>query len=220
MDDGLARDKILKVVATTPAKMTPLALTKTISREYGFDRKHISSLMKELVALGNLVYTYEHGCTFLEVSFNRPIRISEHVVLKPPEHHYQSQTGDAVVAIQPGASFGAGRHPTTRLAIKGLDYVLGQLVKPQQEFRGSVLDVGTGSGVLVMTSVLLGVSKGLGLDIDACALAEARANVEINQLKSRIEISNQPLEDIDEQFSMVVANLRYPSLKKIGFDAS
>lgn len=215
MDDGRLRDKIIEVITTTPAKVTPRVLIKAISQEYGFDPSRINSMLKELVATGDLVYTYEHGCSFMEMSFNKPMRISENVVLKPPEHFFQPQSGDVVVKIKPGASFGAGRHPTTRLAIRGLDYAIGLPVIASHEQIESVLDIGTGTGVLVITAVLLGIAQGLGVDIDGCALAEARANVDVNQLKDRIEISNQPIEEIDQPFSLVVANLRFPTLKNL-----
>jgi ribosomal protein L11 methylase PrmA len=56
---------------------------------------------------------------------------------------------------------------------------------------------------------------GLGIDIDSCARVEAAANVTINGLEDRVMISGQSLETIDQRFSMVLANLRYPSLIKL-----
>ena len=215
MDDGLLRDKILELVATTPAKMTPQALKATLSSDFGFDRNLINTKIRELISTGDLVYTYEHGCSFLEISFNKPMRISKHVVLKPPEHHFEPRAGDVVVNIKPGASFGAGRHPTTRLAVRGIDYALGLPVAASHKHNNSVLDIGTGTGVLVITAVLMGVERGLGIDIDDCALAEASANVDINKLTGRIQISGQSIEDIDQRFSLIVANLRYPTLKQL-----
>ena len=79
----------------------------------------------------------------------------------------------------------------------------------------TVLDIGTGSGVLILTAVLGGMDGGMGIDIDSCARVEAAANVKINGLEDRIMISGQALETIDQRFSMVLANLRYPSLKKL-----
>jgi len=56
---------------------------------------------------------------------------------------------------------------------------------------------------------------GMGIDIDSCARVEAAANVRINGLEDRVRISGQSLETIDQRFSMVLANLRYPSLIKL-----
>jgi ribosomal protein L11 methyltransferase len=79
----------------------------------------------------------------------------------------------------------------------------------------TVLDIGTGSGVLILTAVLGGMNEGIGIDIDSCARVEAAANVKINGLEDRIMISGQAVETIDQQFTMVMANLRYPSLIKL-----
>jgi ribosomal protein L11 methyltransferase len=76
-----------------------------------------------------------------------------------------------------------------------------------------VLDIGTGSGILAIAAVGLGVKKGLGLDIDPCAIAEARDNIALNHLQDRLVISDRKINAIDQIFSMVIANLRYPSLK-------
>jgi ribosomal protein L11 methyltransferase len=133
----------------------------------------------------------------------------------PPGHPYRCKPKDVLVQIKPGASFGIGRHPSTRLAIKGIEFVLlgDQAVDRRKD--SFVLDIGTGSGVLILAAVLGGMGGGLGIDIDSCARVEATANVKINGLEDRIRISGQSLETLDQRFSMVLANLRYPSLKRL-----
>jgi ribosomal protein L11 methyltransferase len=69
--------------------------------------------------------------------------------------------------------------------------------------------------VLILTAVLGGMDGGLGIDIDSCARAEAAVNVKNNGLEDRITISGQSLDTIDQRFTMVLANLRYPSLKRL-----
>ncbi len=76
------------------------------------------------------------------------------------------------------------------------------------------MDIGTGSGILVLTAVELGIHKGLGIDIDPSARSEAKENILLNCLEDRIEISNRCLETIDGSFYLVTANLRYPTSKK------
>jgi ribosomal protein L11 methyltransferase len=115
------------------------------------------------------------------------------------------------VRLAAGAAFGAGRHPTTRLALRGIDFAL----KPGTgHVRGGsrVLDVGTGTGVLAIAAVALGMAGGLGIDHDPCAIAEARHNLRLNGMEDRLVISDQTLVDIDESFALVAANLRTPSL--------
>ena len=209
--------EILKFVSTTPSRLTPPALEKALSKNTHLHRKEIKTLIKELVDRGELTYTYEFGSTFLEMSFNKPIRISNSVVIKPPGHHYRSESQEVVLKIKPGASFGDGRHPTTRLAVRGIEHVVKKCETdlPSLEQKRNVLDIGTGSGILVLAAVKLGMSSGVGIDIDPCARAEARENILINDLTPWIEISDQYLETIDESYFLVTANLRLPTLKKI-----
>jgi len=205
----------LDIVANSAAKISPVDLEKRLFAEYKLNKRQIKSVIRNLVADGKLAYTYEFGRTFLERSFAGPVRVSKHVVLLPPDHSYSAKPDEVAVTIKPGASFGAGNHPTTRLAIKGIDFVmLGNQSAPQiSDFR--VLDIGTGSGVLLITAVLCGMQNGLGIDIDACARVEAAANVRINGLADRVTISGQSLERIRQRFSVILANLRFPSLKKM-----
>jgi len=206
---------LLKMVASSPSRLTPPALEKIISENTHLEKREIKALVKDLVARGELAYTYEFGSTFLEISFNRPIRISNSVVIKPPGHQYRPESGDVVLKIKPGASFGDGRHPTTRLAIRGIEYVLKEFKLGATADQSSVLDIGTGSGILVLTAIRMGIHRGVGIDIDPAARFEARENVSINRLEDRIEISDQNLESIEGSFYLVTANLRYPTLKKI-----
>jgi ribosomal protein L11 methyltransferase len=214
-DAQTIRDDVIAVIASSPTKISPSALEKQISARYGFSKKQIKTVIRDLVSAGEFTYTYDFGSSFLERSFAKPVRISKHVVLKPPDLCYRPEPGDVVAKIKPGASFGAGRHPTTRLAINGIEWVLkqGHLTDPKR--NNSVLDIGTGTGVLVITAVLCGIKKGIGIDIEPCARAEAAENVSINGLEDRIMISGQAAENMDQRFSMITANLRYPSLKKL-----
>ncbi|MEJ2170481.1 MAG: 50S ribosomal protein L11 methyltransferase [Desulfobacterales bacterium] len=202
-------------IASSSAKITPSALTNILSEKYRLAGKQIRAILRKLISDGELAYTYHYGSTYLELSFNRPRKVSQFVVLHPPGHSYQPAPHEVVVQIQAGASFGDGRHPTTRLAIRGIEMVLRQHRTGGNFSCAEVLDVGCGSGVLVIVAVCLGAAAGLGIDNDACALAEARHNVRLNALDNRIEISGRPLEKIRGRFRMVTANLRYPSLRRL-----
>jgi len=216
LDDMINVQKhLLRMVSEATSRVTPPVLEKSLAGNFGLTKKEVKAVIRELVAEGELAYTYEFGTTFLEISFNRPVRVSSHLVLKPPEHHYQPETGDVVIAIKPGAAFGDGRHPTSRLAVRGIEYVLKDYRPDWAADQNRVLDIGTGSGILVIAAVLMGIAQGLGIDIDPSARAEARENVSLNRLKDLIAISNQSLETIDGAFNLVTANLRYPTLKTV-----
>ena len=209
------RENALSIVANSTAKITPVAFEKRLLEEYALNKSQIKSVIRDLVAGGELTYTYEYGSTYLEQSFARPVRVSKHIVLQPPGHHHGADPKDVVVKIKPGASFGAGNHPTTRLALRGIEFVLlGDQVLDKSNYD-SVLDIGTGSGVLLITAILCGMQTGLGVDVDACARVEAAENVRINALEDRVVVSGQSFAGIRQRFSVILANLRFPSLKKM-----
>ena len=214
-DLAAIRGYTLRTIVDSPIRITPSALEKMLIDTFGMDRTQFKSVVRGLVADGELTYTYEYGSTYLERSFAKPVRIAKHIVLQPPGHHYCANPSDVVVSIKPGVSFGAGNHPTTRLAIKGIEFVLLGDQLFDKRHHTSVLDIGTGSGVLLITAMLCGMQSGLGVDTDACARVEAAENVRINTLEDRVAISGQPLADIRQRFSIILANLRFPSLKNM-----
>jgi ribosomal protein L11 methyltransferase len=215
MDHELIQKEIIKYVAASTARLTPQYLEKTLLQTYGLDKPSAKAVLKELVARGELEYTYEFGNTYLVPAFNKPVRISDHVVVRPPGHRYRPPTDDVVIQIKPGAAFGGGRHPTTRLSVKAIEFLLNDVRPDWLNENCSVLDIGTGSGILAIAAVCLGVKKGLGIDIDPCAIAEAGENLNLNHLQDRLVISDRKIQDIDSSYSLVIANLRYPSLKNL-----
>ena len=142
------------------------------------------------------------------------MRIARRVLVKPPANCYREQPGDIVVALAAGSAFGSGEHPTTRLATQAIEYILKghDAVGRRGKGTSAVLDVGTGSGVLVIAAVKLGIEQGLGIDTDPCARSEARENVRLNRLQDRISISDQAAASLSGPFCLITANLRYPSL--------
>ena len=178
-------------------------------------RQSVRAAIHDLVAEGELAYTHEHGRTFLEPSFDRAVRVGRRILLAPPDRAVSSETNDLLIRVRPGVSFGAGRHPTTRLALRAIEAAVNSFKKSEEITAGRVLDIGTGSGVLAIAAVKLGFSGGIGLDIDPCALAEARENVRLNGLEGRIDVSDRAVESIAQRFTLVAANLRLPTLVKL-----
>lgn len=207
------QQSVLETLRDADTRLTLLDIEKRLSRYCRDDRSAVRSAIKELVDQRELMYVSDFGHTFIETSIHKPIRITAAIVLKPWECTFEKNAGDIVVSLCCGTSFGSGRHPTTRLCLKGLEYLQ---LNDSDLWRGektSVMDIGTGSGVLIITALKMGIASGIGLDIDPCAIAEARGNAAHNGLSERITISSKPFETYKDSFSLIMANLRLPTLK-------
>ena len=209
------RKALQQFVAQGPARQTLPELEKRLVRELGCTKTDVRAAVRNLVQDRCLVYTYRYGCSFLELSYDRPVRVSSRVVLKPPALSYQPRAGDIVVTLQAGIAFGSGEHATTRLAISALEEALARPLPAPGPAGLKALDIGTGSGVLAISAVLMGMGSAVGVDIDPCARAEARANVALNRLEAQVMVPEAGLEAIDTTFAMVMANLRYPTLRRL-----
>lgn len=210
----IIRRQIIQAIADHANKITSRDLEKKILQQVSVGKRDFQIALKALIAEGELAYTYLYGCTFIEKSFNRPVRVGSRVILCPPERHPVLNESDIAVILRPGASFGCGQHPTTRLAIQGIEYALTTLgvcngVSP------TLLDIGTGSGVLAICALKLGIHLATGIDMDPCAIAEALENARINGLAKRFKILDLPAEKINGQFHLITANLRYPTLMRL-----
>jgi len=108
--------------------------------------------------------------------------------------------GKQVLYIEPKMAFGTGDHPTTRLCLEEIDAFCSAFP------HASVLDVGTGTGILGMAACKLGARYALGTDNDALALEYARENLALNRI-SNMRLSGAELSHIEENFELVVANI-------------
>ena len=204
---------ILKLISDAPGRLAVDTVIQTLSGAGGFRPRELRRAIRELVESGELSYSYELGNSFLAPSFNRPVAVSERITLAPPGHTVQPGPSGVMVTLAPGAAFGYGQHPTTRMALKAVDAALKKEPGLIDDPADGALDIGTGSGVLVIAAVLLGLSGGRGLDIDPCALSEAARNVTLNGLQEKIAIENLPLESLAGRYALVTANLRRPTLE-------
>ncbi len=134
--------------------------------------------------------------------FYQPVRVGRKVVVRPPWRDYEEAAGDVVVILDPGMAFGTGTHPTTRLAMTGLEAA----IRPGD----TVLDVGTGSGVLAIAAARLGAASVDANDIEPVAVRSARENVERNELAVDVRIEEGTaglVGPFPGPYTLVVANI-------------
>ncbi len=131
----------------------------------------------------------------------RPIQVGDRLVVIPSTSGDAEAWKDRVpIYIVPKMSFGTGYHESTRLTLRLLERHL----RP----GWSMLDVGTGTGILAIAAMKLGASSAEGIDIDEWSIANARDNVRTNGLEGRIRISSAPLQQFpDTSFHLLAANL-------------
>lgn len=130
------------------------------------------------------------------------LRLGRNVVIKPSWRDFAGSEDDVVLEMDPGMAFGTGLHPTTQLCVTAIE----ELVKPGD----TVLDLGTGTGILAMTAAKLGAAQVLAVDNDADAIAAARRNIEANQLNQTIELRHGSLQDVNRPYNLVLANILAP----------
>ncbi len=140
----------------------------------------------------------------------RPARLSRRLVVRPPWEDFAAPGDARVMVIDPGMAFGTGLHPSTRLALSFIDDLYGQPENKSVPF--SVLDVGTGTGILAMACALLGARRVLAIDNDPDAVAAARANVAANGLATIVEVSGEDLAAVPGTFDLVTANIVHDAL--------
>ena len=105
----------------------------------------------------------------------KPFEVADKIVIKPSWEDYKDfAQGKIILEIDPGMSFGTGQHHTTRLCIE-------QIIKYINKDM-EVLDLGCGSGILSIATLLLGAQKCVGVDIDENAVRIAKENAELNNI--------------------------------------
>ncbi|MFZ5773971.1 MAG: 50S ribosomal protein L11 methyltransferase [Thermodesulfobacteriota bacterium] len=141
----------------------------------------------------------------------KPLPITPHLVIKPTWETYQPAPGEKIIEMDPGMAFGTGHHASTRLALELIELLYHGNTEPP----ATVLDVGTGTGILAMGAVLFGAQKALAIDNDPEAVAVALDNIAMNRLSETVEASGVDLDAIPEAFSLVIANIIHDTLVEL-----
>lgn len=128
-----------------------------------------------------------------------PFSIVPGIVVVPSWERYEPKSDESVLSLDPGMAFGTGLHATTRLCAEAISASVSRIPPP------SLLDVGTGSGLLAMIARTLGVQRITAVENDLDALAIAQDNCANNRMA---DIAFLPtIDDAAGTFDIVVANI-------------
>lgn len=129
-----------------------------------------------------------------------PIEIGEKLAVVPSWENYENKQNRTVLNIDPGAAFGTGTHATTSLCLELLQGFVGA--------DSRMLDIGCGSGILALSSVLLGAECAFGVDIDAQSVKTARENAQINKIDDKVSFEVGDLtEVVSGKYDIICANI-------------
>lgn len=131
-----------------------------------------------------------------------PVEVGSRFAVVPSWCRYANSGGRIVISIDPKMSFGTGHHESTRLAIT--------LLERHFHPGWTLLDVGTGTGILAIAAAKLGAKGATGIDTDGWAVSNARENVIANGLEDKVVISDEPVRTFSgRSFDCIAANLSY-----------
>ncbi|WP_262316749.1 50S ribosomal protein L11 methyltransferase [Lacticaseibacillus parakribbianus] len=134
-------------------------------------------------------------------AYYQPLRVTRYLTIVPDWLDYApQQPGELIMRLDPDMAFGTGNHPTTAAMLTLLEATV----------RGgeTMIDVGTGSGVLALAGRLLGVASVLALDVDDAAVQNAAKNLALNPAVTGITVAaNDLLAGVTTQADLIVANI-------------
>ncbi len=129
-----------------------------------------------------------------------PMEVGEKLLIRPTWEEDFDPKGRAVLNLEPGLAFGTGTHETTRLCM--------ELLEKYVKDGDSVLDMGCGSGILSVASLLVGAKSAVGVDIDPLAVKTAVENAKLNNVGDKfIGITGDLTEKVSGKFNVVLANI-------------
>lgn len=142
-------------------------------------------------------------------TFFFPEHVTDRIVVKPTWREYTPKPDDIVLEIDPGMAFGTGTHPTTAMCVRQIETYL--------EPGNSFLDVGTGSGILMLAAAKMGAKRMLGIDNDEIAVKIAGENMRLNRVDQGVYQfrTNHLAESIDDRFDFITANILFDPVMEL-----
>jgi ribosomal protein L11 methyltransferase len=139
------------------------------------------------------------------------IRISDRLVVRPSCKEYIPNDNEIVLTIDPKMSFGTGEHQTTKLML----LLLEKYISAEQ----TVLDIGTGTGVLAIAAVKLGAQSAMAIDNDDWCYENGVENIKINEVEEKVTIRTAAIDQIEPmEYDVITANIQKNVLLEISRD--
>lgn len=137
-----------------------------------------------------------------------PLAVGHTMVVLAPWHKGREPENRKPIYINPGSAFGTGYHESTQVALELLEEAVSQAALAGRAVKRAI-DVGTGSGILTIAGLKLGVGSVLSRDLDPAVVDEAEHNFTLNDIDRKrvtLEIGNL-LNGVDERFDLLTANI-------------
>ncbi len=140
----------------------------------------------------------------------KPLDLGPRLLVKPTWSRRIPKKNQALVVLDPGLSFGTGQHATTRFCLEQL------VALRDPQLAQSMLDVGTGSGILAIAAVKLGYQPVNAFDFDVDCVRVANENTELNEAAAVLIVTHDDITQVPkkpkQRYSVVCANLIYDLL--------
>jgi ribosomal protein L11 methyltransferase len=214
-DTAADRAAVLDILYQSDVRLTAQAYIREIKARFCVTASAAKKIVRQLIDEQALSYHYLYGSTYVEQSFLKPVQVTKRYALTPPGFQMATTPADIEIRIAPGISFGSGQHPTTRLCLEAMEACF------LENTRGPVTpglagaDIGTGSGVLAIAMCRSGLTACTAYEIDPVSICEAERNIDLNHLAGNITLIETPFKGGNQRFSLICANLRFPTLKAL-----
>lgn len=170
-------------------------------------RKKINQLPDFQIDIGpNMIYLREVAEKDWATAWKKYydiVHVSEHVTIVPSwdvDKYEAKSKNEKIIKLDPGMAFGTGTHPTTKLSIQALEKYIHK--------QDTVIDVGSGSGVLSIASVLLGAKEVFAYDLDPVAVKSTKENIKLNGLEHAVfPMQKDLLKGAEHQADLIVSNI-------------
>lgn len=168
-------------------------------------REAISFLSERLKSLSIHFEIFSSDCKMEDYINNwkkyfKPTAIGNNLMICPSWESISNKDNRTILKIDPGLAFGTGTHETTRLCL--------ELLEKYVDKEKTILDIGCGSGILSIASLLLGANCATGIDIDNLAIKTANENAIINNVQDNFTgICGDLTKNVNSKYDIVVANI-------------